>query len=190
MPQSVEVKLLRATLIDLVTRLEAAGVDYMVIGGMAVIAWGYTRSTNDVDLAIAIDRHDAQKVIDVLGDAIASHPSNAVEFAAETGILPFKHRNGKRVDLGLSEHPYVRTAMARAVAIKVQGKPVKFCTVEDLILHKIVSDRDRDRNDVKQLLLRHRKNLDRDYLDPLVQELAATLARPEIEQRYHSFLAS
>jgi hypothetical protein len=160
----------------------------MVIGGMAVIAWGYTRSTDDVDIALAIDRHDAAKAVEVLRGQIKKHPPEAVEFAAETGVLPFVDRNGIRVDIGLSEHPYVRMAMARAVTFKIQGKPVKFCNIEDLILHKIVSDRDQDRIDVKHLLLRNGKNLDRTYLDPLVQDLAAMLARPEIEQRYHSFL--
>jgi hypothetical protein len=61
---------------------------------------------------------------------------------------------------------------------------VKFCTPEDLILHKIISERDRDRSDVAELLKRRRDTLDREYLDPRVHELAVLLDRPDIDQRY------
>lgn len=57
------------------------------------------------------------------------------------------------------------------------------------MLHKIISDRDRDRSDVADLLRRRRDSLDREYLDPRVHELAVILERPELEERYRDALA-
>lgn len=40
----------------IVRALDAARVDYLVVGGLAVIAHGYERLTKDVDLVIGLER--------------------------------------------------------------------------------------------------------------------------------------
>jgi len=80
-------------------------------------------------------------------------------------------------------------ALARAVDVDVEGHTIKFCTAEDLILHKLLADRDRDREDLKGIFKRQGKTLDRTYLDPLVEQLAESTYRPEILTRYRSLLS-
>ena len=175
-------------MIELARAFERAKIDYMVIGGMAVGVWGSGRSTFDVDITVAIDPSEAQRVRNALGQQIARLPEDLDAYLA-SGVMPFVHRSGTRVDLMLSLHPYAERAIRRAATVKVQGTPIQFCTAEDLIAHKIISDRDRDRTDVEDIIRRQRDNLDRAYLDPLVHELALVMERPEIESRYLSFFS-
>lgn len=178
---------LRRTLVDVAKALTAYGIDYMVIGGMSHIAWGSARTTSDIDLTVAVERDEHGRLLEALRHHIEKLPPDLDEYLAD-GLLPFNHRSGVRVDLLLSKHPYAQHAMERAVPITILGTPVKFCTPEDLVLHKIISERERDRSDVADLLRRRRDTLDREYLDPRVHELAVILERPEIEERYRSLL--
>ena len=45
---------------------------------------------------------------------------------------------------------------------------------------KLVSEREKDIEDARRLLRRFRESLDREYLEPLVAELAQALAKPEM----------
>jgi hypothetical protein len=49
---------------------------------------------------------------------------------------------------------------------------VRICSPEDLILHKIVSSRPRDHEDVEGVFRYRHQELDYEYLDPRVEELA------------------
>jgi predicted nucleotidyltransferase len=152
-------------LVELAETFEHERLDYMVIGGLAVIVWGTQRLTKDVDIALAIDPWNVPQLLAVIGPQIAAILPDAAELAIETGIVRFRHR---------------------AVDIDVAGRPVKFCTAEDLILHKLLADRDQDRYDIRTVIQRQEEDLDREYLDTLVRQISDATARPEILRRYLS----
>jgi len=180
---------LDAVLAEVASALNTAVVDYMVIGGIAGIAWGIRRGTFDIDFTVALDASEMPRLLDILGTSVAASPADPVDFAAETGVLPVQHRSGTRIDFALARIAYAHEALHRAVTIRVAGVPVKFCTPEDLILHKIISLRERDRSDVEALIALRRNSLDRTYLDAHVHELAWLLDDPSIEERYAALLA-
>ncbi|MGB0417095.1 MAG: nucleotidyl transferase AbiEii/AbiGii toxin family protein, partial [Coraliomargarita sp.] len=62
--------------------LNAAGADYVVIGGMAMVAHGFNRGTEDIDLLI--DR--AVENIAKLRKALSILPDNAVRDVRDTDI--------------------------------------------------------------------------------------------------------
>lgn len=178
----------RDVLADLTAVFRRERIGYMVIGGLAVSLWGTQRSTMDVDIAVNVDRYDVTRLLAALSPYVKETVPDTASLAADSGIIRLRHRTGIPVDLGVSQHPYVISAIRRAVTVNVQGIKVKFCTPEDLILHKVLADRDRDREDVKGIILRQGADLDREYLDPLVHEVAEAAVRPEIETRYRSLL--
>lgn len=51
---------------------------------------------------------------------------------------------------------------------------------------RIISERPKDPDDVRQILSRQGDALDHAYLEPRVHELATLLERPEIEALYRS----
>jgi hypothetical protein len=180
---------LEQVLAEVARALDAAGVPYMVIGGMANAIWGKPRGTLDVDITVGLSADDVPRLLAILGEQVANAPPDPGAFARDTGVLPFTHRRGPRVELMLAFVSYAHEALARAVTIAIGGVPVKFCTPEDLILHKIISSRERDRSDVAALIALRRETLDRTYLDPHVHELAWLLEDPSIEERYAALLA-
>lgn len=162
----------------------------MLIGGMAGIAWGIRHGTFDIDFTIALDASESPRLLQLLGDQVLTSPDGPEGFATDTGVLPIQHRSRTRIDFVLARIPYAHEALARAVEIDVRGVPVRFCTAEDLILHKIISTRERDRADVEALIALRRATLDRTYLDARVHELAWLLDDPSIEQRYAALIDS
>jgi hypothetical protein len=160
----------------------------MVIGGVANSVWGVGRSTYDVDLSIGAHSAMVPRILKALGKQIGKRPQDAEQFAHDTGILPFDHRSGVRVDLAFSTGPYALHAIERAVEINIQDVLVRFCTPEDLLLHKIISDRERDRTHVIGIVKLRKASLDRQYLEPRGRELAFLLEKPEIETRYRELM--
>ncbi|MEN8162772.1 MAG: nucleotidyltransferase [Acidobacteriota bacterium] len=179
---------LESVLADLAKRLGDCGVPYMVIGGMANAVWGYPRSTVDLDLAVLLDPGAASTLIQSLGKPYQCRVGNPEQFVSETRVLPMLHSGSVQIDLIFALLPFEEEAIERAVNIDVLGVAVRFCTPEDLVLHKIVSTRERDRQDVREILRRRRDSLDRSYLDPRVHELSVLLERPELEDEYHNCL--
>ena len=58
-----ELQLLR----DIVTRLDVAGIDYMLTGSVALNCYAQPRMTRDIDLVVAFFLKDAERIPDILG---------------------------------------------------------------------------------------------------------------------------
>lgn len=71
-----------------------------------------------------------------------------------------------------------------ASLLEGRRRVVSVCSPEDLVIHKIVSDRARDFTDIIGVLRRQRSAMDFRYLDPIIEGLARDLVRPEILDRY------
>lgn len=156
----------------------------MVIGGLANAVWGSPRSTIDIDLTVVLAPGQVTALLESLGPAYRPRTADPESFATRTRVLPLRHSSGVQIDLIFALLPFEEEAVRRAVEVEIAGARVRFCTPEDLVLHKIVSDRDRDHQDVEEILRRRSATLDRDYLDPRIHELATLLEQPGIELRY------
>ena len=163
--------------------LDAAGIPYMVIGGVANLVWGVPRATFDVDLAVWVEPAAEAKVVRRLCKAFIALPAKPLAFMAETRVLPLEH-SGTRVDLIFGQLPYESRAIERAVAVTLAGKKIKVCTPEDLVVHKILAERPKDEEDLHGLARRVGGKLDRAYLDPLVRSPAKRLDRPDLWDRF------
>lgn len=154
-------------------------VPYMVIGGLANAIWGVARATLDVDLTVWVEEPGLDATVAELSRRFACAVAEPIGFVRSTRVLPLSVE-GTKVDVVFGQLPYEREAIARAVARDVLGRPVRFCTAEDLILHKIISDRPRDLEDVRGVLRVQKGKLDLSYLEPRLRELAMFLERPSI----------
>jgi hypothetical protein len=170
--------------------LESAGVPYMVIGGLANMIWGEPRTTLDVDITAWVAESDIPRVADRLRGSFRLLPPDPIAFIRETRVLPAETAEGTRVEFVFGQLPFEERAIRRAVARPISGTPVRFCTAEDLIAHKIISDRPRDRDDVQGIIRTQGPRIDRAYLDPLVRELSAALERPELWSYYEGCFRS
>lgn len=169
-------------LVEIAAFLEAEAIPYMVIGGMANAVWGVPRATLDVDVTVWVP--DA-RIVETVRQIAASFQvlTQAPErFIAQTRVLPVQTREGVAIDIVFGMTPFEEEAIRRAVLVSVGDQAVCVCTAEDLILHKILSTRERDLEDVRGVIDQRRGQLDVSYLEPRIGELASLLQRPEIEE--------
>ncbi len=171
---------LDTTLVELARTLSENNIPYMVIGGIANAVWGEPRATLDIDVTIWVDEDEADNVVSILSDSFRLLIADHISFIRETNVLPLESEDGVRVDLIFGKLSYEREAIARAVEVAIENVPVCFCTPEDLILHKIISDREKDINDARGVAIRRMSSLDINYLEPRIRELSNALDRPEI----------
>ncbi|MBI1853609.1 MAG: nucleotidyltransferase [Planctomycetes bacterium] len=131
--------------------LNSHRVDYLVIGGVAAIAYGVPRVTLDTDILIRPTRSNAAALLKAfeaagLATSILTTPD---ELAAQE-ITIFKDR--VRVDVQ-TRTPGIDfdAAFARRKTIDLDGVPVHLVAVEDLIASKKAAGRPRDLEDVRIL---------------------------------------
>ncbi|HEY0279817.1 MAG TPA: nucleotidyltransferase [Solirubrobacterales bacterium] len=141
-------------------RLRDAGIDFVLVGGLAVNAWGYLRATRDVDLVPDpspenLARLDALLVelggkVEV-GDRLLE--SSAIRTFLRTGDRTLVLTDFGRIDVlqGLPQVPSFSVLDERATEIDLEGLVLKVCSLDDLLSMKRASDRPRDRDDVESL---------------------------------------
>jgi len=171
-----------ALLERIATALEGAGIPYMVIGGQAVLRYGEARLTRDIDLTLGVD-------VDRLADVLAVTRECGFEvlvdpevFVRETLVLPcLDPGSGIRLDLLFSFTHYEREAIARAEPVLVGATQVRFATLEDLIIHKVIAGRPRDLEDVRGLLLKN-PGVATAFIEGRLEEFALAMGEPFVER--------
>lgn len=177
-------------LLEIVSFLEDAAIPYMIIGGFANLAWGVPRTTQDVDITVQVAEEDLPEFLREVGKRFPVLPADPEDFVKETRVLPVQTSNGIRIDLIFAGLPYEETALGRAREVTIQGLAVRICSPEDLIIHKIISERPRDREDVEGIFRQQGPNLDFRYLDRIVHELGEALSQSEIVEFYEAMKRS
>ena len=145
-----------------VAPLEAAGVTYMVTGGVASVVYGDPRFTRDVDLVVELDAASA----DLLTDAFAESdfylpPQEALleeVSRSEGGHFSIIHGDtALRADVYLAgEDPFHAWALQRRRRIEVEGLAIWLAPLEYVIVRKLeyfrASGSDRHMRDVAMML--------------------------------------
>jgi len=137
--------------------LDGCAIPYMVIGGQAVLIYGEPRLTKDIDITLGVGIEEIANVkthIGALGLRII--PDDPEDFAKKTMVLPsIDETSGIRVDFIFSFSIYERQAIERAHPVKLGRTSVKFASLEDLVIHKVIAGRARDIEDIKSILLKN-----------------------------------
>lgn len=176
---------LRGTMEYVGRRLPEAGVDVLLIGGFAVNYYGYTRSTLDVDFMIAAD--DVTIVKEKMMEADYSN------YAIHEAVAFFQQPDTSlRIDFLRVERSTVRQLKNRAERIKVTGIELWVPSLPDLIAmklfavhHGVTERRDKDVNDVVQLVVKNDFR-QQDDLKTLCEQYASSEVYEELCQRIHS----
>jgi len=175
-------------LVEIARTLDGHRIPYMVIGGIANALWGVPRVTLDIDVTVWVEPRSPSDIIPLLSETFHVRPSDPEAFVEQTRVLPLTTSDGVAIDVIFGMLPFEEEAVHRAVTEVVSGQPVRFCTAEDLVIMKIISERPKDQDDVLAILKRRGGKLDRSYLDPRIEELANLLERPRIRSDYLRWL--
>jgi len=157
-------------------QLKKNSIPYMVIGGQAVLLYGEPRLTKDIDITLGVGVRDLNKLketISSLGLKILVERDE--EFVERNMVLPtLDEKSGIRVDFIFSFSPYERQAIERAKDIKLGRSMVRFASLEDVVIHKVIAGRARDLEDIQSILLKNQK-YDSDYIEKWLKEFDKSL---------------
>lgn len=150
----------RLRLRQLLERLVEAEIEFVLVGGLAVNAWGYMRATRDVDLVPGPSTENLEKLntlltsldgkVDVDGKLLAGE---SVRTFLRTGDRALVLTELGQVDVlqGLPQIPRFETLSEQATEVDMDGLAIRVCSLEHLLEMKRASDRPRDREDLEML---------------------------------------
>jgi predicted nucleotidyltransferase len=144
----------------LLAELADAAVDFVVIGGIAVVAHGHIRTTRDLDITYATDQSNVERLgrslvtLDArlrgVAEVVPFVPDGRTLRSAE--LLTLETTAGS---LDLLAHPPGAPAYAelreRAESIELDGRGVLIASIPDLLAMKHAAGRPRDLEDIEAL---------------------------------------
>jgi predicted nucleotidyltransferase len=146
---------------ELLRRLTDAEVRFVVVGGLAVNAWGVVRGTKDVDVVVAPDIDNLKRLAEVAvaagghvqqGEAFLGTPISIASALAGGEQVPIETDLG-RLDVvqGLDGIPDYEDLREQATEAEVLGVPVLICSRDHLTAMKRAAGRTRDLADLEDL---------------------------------------
>lgn len=159
---------------DILAALNGADVRYLIVGGLAVVAHGYVRYTQDIDIVLQLERENILRAMHAL-TAIGYRPLapvDAAQFADEElrkqwicdkGMIVFQMLNpdrpSTRLDIFVEEPFPFATEYARARWETLHGERSPIVHLEQLLRLKRVAGRPNDLMDLDQLgrILEHHR---------------------------------
>jgi len=138
---------------ELLQLLNEFQVEYLIVGGFAVMKYGEPRYTKDLDIWIHNSGQNSARLVKALTkfgaplehDGITAHTFTEAQVVYQIGIAPV------RIDI-LTEITGVEftDAWTKRVGSTFFGVPVHFISLGDLLANKRALGRDSDLKDIKQ----------------------------------------
>ncbi len=134
---------------------------FVVVGGLALGAWGVVRGTKDVDIVVAPDTENLKRLATV-AEEIHGHVQTGESFLSSrlsiAGQLAIGEQVAIETDLGrldivqgLDGIPAYDELSSRSTKAEILGIEVAVCSIEDLKSMKRAAGRTRDLADLEDL---------------------------------------
>ena len=150
---------------ELLRRVVGARVDFVLIGGLALGAWGVVRATKDVDIVVDPDPANLQRLAEMAAE-VGGSVHRGDELAGSARSIAALLSSGERVLIqtrfgaidvvqGLEGVPGYEHLRDRAERIEVAQVELLVCSLEDLRNMKRAAGRPRDLVDLADLDAAH-----------------------------------
>ena len=156
--------------------LEASGKPSAIIGGIAVIAHGFARSTADIDATLAAEPSQVASLLRVARRySLRPRIPDAEAFARENLVLLLEHAQTRTpIDVSLALQPFEVEAARSAETVDFGGVPIRVPTLTALLVYKVLAARPQDLKDAAALVATKRP-FDRERVETLLAEFDAIL---------------
>ena len=150
--------------------LNDAGVEYVIVGGVATVLHGHARLTTDIDLVIDLERSNVERAVDVLtklglkprlpvDPKQFADPVVRKEWVEQRGMMVFSMFDPSNatvgVDIFADGKQDFQKLRQRSVMKKITGAEIRVCSLDDLIEMKTAAGRPIDQQDVESLKVIH-----------------------------------
>ena len=158
--------------------LDKAGIEYMLVGGLAVGIWGEPRATVDIDFMVSFNMNDFAALRQKINDSnafifIQDKPMTFEKISLLRATL--KSNLDIFVDFLFADNDFQKEALMRRQTVEVADFTVNIPTPEDLVLLKLISGREQDILDAKKIFGMQRGHLDIEYMQRWSEKLQIQL---------------
>lgn len=166
-------------------RLDAAGLPYMVSGSMAINYYAQPRMTRDIDIVVALEARDADRVAALFAPDFLCDAEGVRDAARRHGMFNIIHSESiVKVDFIVRKHlPYRLAEFARRRCVDLGGVAVWMVSPEDLLLSKLHWAKDSHSelqlNDVRNLIACV-SSLDWRYIERWAEDLSVSNLLAEV----------
>lgn len=151
---------------EIFRRLQERNVDYLVVGGVAIVLHGVVRMTADLDLMVALNEENLLRFVQLMKEAgfqpripvkpeDLANPELREEWLNEKGMRVFSFYNPQEmislIDVFVHEPLPYREMRSRAEFKQLDEITIPVASVRDLILLKKLAGRPQDIEDIKAL---------------------------------------
>ena len=175
-------------LLAAVSVLDGLELRYAVVGGLAVGAWGVSRSTRDADLYAELPssrRAELQRQLEAAGFHVPAMDEELRTF----GVFRSRSADAVFVDIFDAVGPLGGQLLNRRRQITVFGKKLWVTAPEELFLLKAFSDRPRDFEDLVGLASVPKLKLNVSYIEDWARQLDQSIGSDEVSERVRRALA-
>ena len=137
---------------EFLSLLRSNGVEYLLIGGYAVVYHGYPRATGDLDVWIALAPENARRMVDTLRQFGFDTPQLSAELFLQDRSMVRMGNVPLRIEImttisGVS----FEECYAERVVDLIDGVEVSFISLHHLKANKQASGRQKDLTDLERL---------------------------------------
>lgn len=144
---------------ELLRDLREAGVEFVLVGGIAVIRHGVVRATRDIDALVESSTANTQRLADLAARWSATRPDGSPlpdGWIAPGRVLNLATRHGAIDFLPELTPPLTYAALLERADVKrVDGVEAPVCSLADLVALKRIAGREQDLADLAALAVAH-----------------------------------
>jgi hypothetical protein len=172
--------------------LNRLGLDYVLVGGVAVSGWGVVRTTEDVDVIVDLKEKDADRFAHEFAESgfrvTVTDISAALRERSHFTI--FDNHSTYRIDAKGAYEESARETLASKRPILVEGVKTYLASPEDTIANKLLYGSEQDLRDAEGILARQSGKLDLDRLRNLCRKLGVLGELSNLEKRVKTILSN
>jgi hypothetical protein len=177
------------TLLKLDSLLKANSIDYVVIGGTAAIIYGRLRTTEDIDITLLSELENFDMLYNLISTHYSPILSDPENFFKKNYVLPVMDtETSVKIDFAAGLSGFDKKVLERKVIRKFGTIEINICSIEDLIIYKLVSARPQDLLDIEELIKANKETLDIIYLKKMAENFIE-VERGDVLDNLNKYLA-
>ncbi|MBI4345406.1 MAG: hypothetical protein HY553_01020 [Elusimicrobia bacterium] len=133
--------------------LKSLAIPHALIGGWAVVSWGYLRASEDIDFLIELPAPGRRGLLSALSKGWNAEWIAGGQDDPIPGMIKAEPKaGGLPVDLLPTRGRADRSALIRALAVTIEGAAIPVIAPEDLVAMKLAAGGGQDYEDARRLL--------------------------------------
>lgn len=183
-------KKIEEVLATTVKYLNREEIDYVFIGGIAVMVYGNPRTTVDLDLVIEVDEEELEDFAEYLSeqDFFVDFEDMKWAFREETHFSAEEKDSLFRLDVKGVYEPKERVTLQNRNKIEYEGMDFYVASPEDTIANKLYYGSEQDVEDAESVFVRQGEELDREYLEERCEALGVEEELREMEREVEELM--